>query len=129
MAYAVCVLAFASCIAVVPALAAPRCSIDPIRGLLGSKGARVTMRVSDNDQACGTRLWVRKGSIPFTRLQQVKAPEHGVLTLNDPTRFEYQPESGYRGPDSFEIIAFGDSRGGAAITGHLHVAVSVSLHR
>jgi hypothetical protein len=103
--------------------------LDAIHGLLGSKGARVTMRVSDNDQTCETRLWVQKGVIPFTRLEQVKAPEHGALALTDPSRFAYHPEPGYRGPDSFDLIAFGNNRGGSAVTGRLHVAVSVSRHR
>ena len=87
------------------------------------------MRVSDNDRGCGTRLWVQRGVIPFTRLEQVKAPEHGQLSLNDPTRFVYHPDPGYRGPDNFGLVAFGNSRTGAAMTGRLHVTVSVSLHR
>jgi hypothetical protein len=87
------------------------------------------MRVSDNDQVCGTRLWVEQDVIPFTRLEQVKAPEHGSLTLNDPTRFAYRPKPHYRGPDRFDLIAFGNNRGGPAVTGRLHVAVSVSRRR
>lgn len=118
-----------ACLVAAPALAAPRCSMDAIHGLLGSKGARMTMRVSDNAQACGTRLWVQSGVIPFTRLEQAKAPEHGDLMLDDPTRFIYRPEQGYRGPDSFDLLAFGKDRGGSAVTGRLHVAVSVSRHR
>jgi hypothetical protein len=112
-----------------PAMAATHCSIGAIHGLLHGDGARVTMRVSDNDQACGAQLWVQKGVIPFTRLQQVKAPEHGDLTLDDPRRFSYRPEPGYRGPDSFDLIAFGNNRGGSEVTGRLHVTVSVSMRR
>jgi hypothetical protein len=87
------------------------------------------MRVSDNDQACGARLWVENGIIPFTRLQLAKAPEHGNVTLGDSTRFAYHPAPHYRGPDGFDLIAFGNNRGGSAVTGRLHVAVSVSRHR
>jgi hypothetical protein len=112
-----------------PAIAAPQCSIDAVHGMLRGEGARITMRVSDNDQACGTQLWVQKGVIPFTRLQQVKAPEHGYLTLDDPKRFSYHPEPGYRGPDSFDLVAFGNNRGGSEVTGRLYVTVSVSLRR
>lgn len=112
-----------------PVMAAAQCSIDPIHDLLGVKGAQVTMRVSDDDQACGTQLWVQEGVIPFTRIEQVKAPAHGDLVFNDPTRFVYHPEQGYRGPDSFDLIAFGDDAGGSAVTGRLHVTVSVGLPR
>ena len=117
------------CLTAAPALAAPQCSVNAIHGLLGSKGAWATMRVSDNDQACGTRLWVGNGVTPFSRLKQAKAPEHGKLTLSDPTRFTYHPAPHYRGPDSFDLIAFGNNRDGSAVTGRLHVAVSVSRHR
>ena len=113
------------CLTMAPALAAPGCSIGPIHGLLGSTGASVTMRVSANDQACGSRLWVQNGVIPFTRLEQVKAPQHGELTLDDPTRFVYHPEPSYTGADGFDLLAFGNNRGGSAVTGRLHVTVLV----
>ncbi len=129
MAPAVLTTALLATCLVLPALAAPRCSIDAIHGLLGTPGAGVTMRVSDNDEACGTRPWVRPGVISFTRLDPIKAPHHGELTLSDPTRFSYRPQPGYRGPDSFELVGFGDGADGSAVTGRLHVAVSVSLHR
>jgi len=110
-------------------MAAPTCGIGAIHGLLSGKAARVTMRVSDNDQACGPQLWVQEGMTPFARLEQVKAPEHRGLTLRDPTRFAYHPERDCSGPDSFDLVAFVDNRGGSAVTGRLYVAVSVSRHR
>ncbi len=117
------------CLMAAPAMAAPFCIVSPIHGLLGPHGARVTMRVSGSDRACGTSLWVQDGLIPFTRLEQLRAPRHGDLTLNDPTRFAYHPEPAYRGRDSFDIIAYGNTSDGTAVTGKLHVAVSVSQPR
>lgn len=93
---AACAALVAGCVTA-PVMAAAQCSIDPIHDLLGVKGAQVTMRVSDDEQACGTQLWVQEGVIPFTRVEQVMAPVHGNLVLNDPTRFVYHPEQGYRG--------------------------------
>ena len=122
-------LALAAALAAIPLLpaqAAPGCSISPIRTLLVPSGVDATMRVSNNGKPCGQLVWVQPGVIPFTRLEATREPRHGIVSTNDPTQFSYVPNAGYTGPDSFDIIAYGDSAGGAAVTGALRMKVNVT---
>jgi hypothetical protein len=112
-----------------PAAAAPACTISPIKGLTDPTGAQVTMTVSTPGRPCGTKLWVQTGVIPFEALRATRQPQHGHLTVSDPTQFSYSPDADYTGSDVFEIIARGNNRGGGQVTGTLHVDVTVTRDR
>jgi len=108
-----------------PAHAAPGCSISPITGMLSPEGATASMQATAG-KPCGARLWVQPGVIPYNALRASRRPQHGHLTVTDPTQFTYTPDADYRGPDSFEIIARGNDRGASQVTGTLKVNVTVN---
>jgi hypothetical protein len=45
------------------------------------------------------------GAVDYLMAQLVTGPEHGSLTLHDDGSFEYTPDEGYVGPDSFTYVA------------------------
>ena len=131
MKYGLTILATALCLAaapLLPAMAAPGCSLSPINGMMNGAGARATMTATPG-RPCGTKLWVQNGVIPYTALRTSLSPQHGHLTVSDPTQFAYTPNADYQGTDQFEIIARGNNRGGAVVTGNLHVDVTVGRGR
>jgi hypothetical protein len=123
-------LAFAAALAgaalfSLPAMAAPGCSISLPRGIFSPRGAAVTMDVDNNGRPCVDRLWVRRGVIPFTLMEATKAPRHGELIFDQPSSFAYQPDDGFDGRDSFDVVARGNDTAGAPVTGTVHVNVRV----
>jgi hypothetical protein len=122
-------LAFATVLAAsllpLAAAAAPGCTISPVTGLFTPRGAIVTMDVVNNGRPCGELLWVQEGVIPFEALRATREPQHGTLTVSDPTRFSYTPVTNFSGTDTFEILGRGNTKGGAQVTGVLRVTATV----
>jgi hypothetical protein len=114
---------------VLPATAAPGCTIGPLKGMQSKAGATVSMRVARAGKPCGTKLWVQTGIIPYTALRVARDPQHGNLTVSDPTQFSYTPAAGYQGTDQFEILALGNNSSGSPVTGTLTVNVTVGARR
>ena len=47
------------------------------------------------------------GNTTFKRLNLLKTPEHGTISLRQGGYFTYTPAAGYRGPDSFQLQVCG----------------------
>jgi hypothetical protein len=111
-----------------PAAAAPGCTISPITGMMTPAGATVSMQVTAGSKPCGAKLWVQPGVIPYTALRATRQPLHGHLVVSDPTQFSYAPDADYQGSDTFEILGRGNDRSAGQVTGTLKVNVTVSRH-
>ncbi len=108
------------------AAAAPSCSVSPVGDLLGGKLVTAAMQVSNTGVPCGEVLWLQANVIPFTELQIVVGPHHGILDLTDPTHFAFIPNDGYAGADTFTLLALGNNAAGGAVSGRLRVNVTIN---
>jgi hypothetical protein len=107
-----------------PATPARFCEVPPFRGMMQPAGADARMRVANTGDPCRIRLMVDiEARQPFESLTLTRPPSHGTVTIF-PEGVAYRPNSGYRGPDLFEVAASGAVRGNP-VSGRMRVEVTV----
>ncbi len=92
---------------------------------IGHKGSTITMDVDNDGNPCLTELWVRRGVIPYSWMEETQRPRHGEVRLDQPAMVAYVPDDGYRGTDRFTIVARGNSAAGVPVTTKVPVNVTV----
>ena len=79
------------------------CVVSIGRGATGLGGATGTMTVRNVGRPCRiTNFTVPEQRVATSRLEIVRAPAQGRLSVIEPNVVAYTPNAGYAGPDEFQ---------------------------
>jgi hypothetical protein len=102
------------------------CVVSIGRGATVPGGASGEMTVRNVGRPCRIVNYSQPESrVATSRLEVVRAPEHGMVDIVQPNVVTYTPRSGFTGPDEFSYAGSGPGRSGQTLPFSVRVLVRV----